>query len=140
MRLVGRGHLLRAMNKTRREFARDVGRLVLLLPAGWMLFQAGCEGDECATADDVSSTATAIVVTSTCDDGHTHDYSIAMADLATPPAAGVSGNTTAYEDDGHVHAIALAQADLMQIQSGTTVTKMSASAVGHVHTFNFRKA
>jgi hypothetical protein len=126
-----------AMSNTRREVLRG---MFLALPAGWMLVQAGC-GDssnaDCADADKLVSTATAITVTSVCNE-HTHDFTIMMTDLATPPATGVSGNTTAYADDGHVHTMALTSADLANIQAGMKVTKTSGSALGHTHDFNFR--
>jgi hypothetical protein len=125
------------MSKTRREVLRDV---FVVLPVGWVLLQAGCSsssGDDCADANKLVSTATAITVTSVCNE-HTHDFTIMMTDLATPPAAGVSGNTSAYVDDGHVHTMALTSTDLANIQAGMTVTKTSGSALGHTHDFNFR--
>src|ERR1700760_3375804 len=126
------------MSNTRREVLRG---LVLAVPAGWMIVQAGCgtssSSDDCADADKLVSTATSITVTSVCNE-HTHDFTIMMTDLATPPAAGVSGNTTAYADDGHVHTMALTSTDLANIQAGMKVTKTSGTALGHTHDFNFR--
>ena len=129
------------MDKTRRDFVRDIGRLIVVVPTGWMMLQvAACAcPNECADADKLKSTSTGITVTSSCT-GHTHDFSITTADLTTPPAAGVTGDTTAYADDGHVHTVALTQAELTSIQSGTAVSKVSGSAAGHIHTFNYRKA
>ena len=129
------------MEQTRRDFVRDVGRLIVVLPTGWMMLHAlGCSSeDECANADKLQSTSTGITVTSSCN-GHTHDFTITTADLTTPPAAGVTGDTTAYADDGHTHSVMLTQAELTQIQSGTAVSKMCSSVLGHIHTFNFRKA
>jgi hypothetical protein len=126
------------MSKTRREVLRD---LFVVLPIGWVVVQAGCssssDDEDCADANKLVTTATAITVTSVCNE-HTHDFTIMMTDLATPPAAGVSGNTSAYVDDGHVHTMALTTADLSNIQAGMTVTKTSGSALGHTHDFNFR--
>ena len=126
------------MSKTRRELLRD---MFVVLPVGWVLVQAGCsssdDDNDCADANKLVSTATAITVTSVCNE-HTHDFTIMMTDLATPPAAGVSGNTSAYVDDGHVHTMALTTTDLSNIQAGMTVTKTSGSALGHTHDFNFR--
>jgi hypothetical protein len=126
------------MSKTRREVLRDV---FVVLPVGWVLLQAGCSSsssnEDCADANKLVSTATAITVTSVCNE-HTHDFTIMMTDLATPPAAGVSGSTSAYVDDGHVHTMALTTADLANIQAGMTVTKTSGSTLGHTHDFNFR--
>src|SRR5664279_4139959 len=109
------------MSKTRREVLRDV---FVVLPLGWVVMQAGCSSSsvDCADANKLVSTATAITVTSVCNE-HTHDFTVMMTDLATPPATGVSGNTTAYADDGHVHTMALTTTDLANIQAGMTVTK-----------------
>jgi hypothetical protein len=125
------------MFKTRREVLQN---LFVALPVGWVLVQAGCgtnSNEDCATANEVATTATAITVTSVCNE-HTHDFTIMKTDLATPPTAGVSGNTTAYADDGHVHTMAITATDLANIQAGMTVTKTSGSALGHTHDFNFR--
>lgn len=125
------------MSKTRRELLRDI---FVVLPVGWVLVQAGCasnSSDDCADANKLVATATAITVTSVCNE-HTHDFTIMKTDLATPPAAGVMGNTSAYADDGHVHSLALTMADLANIEAGMTITKTSGSALGHTHDFNFR--
>ena len=48
------------MSKTRRELLRD---MLIALPAGWVLVQTGCAGDsnnDCADADKLVATATAI--------------------------------------------------------------------------------
>jgi hypothetical protein len=127
------------MSKTRRELLRD---MVVILPVGWALVQIGCStssNTDCADADKLVTTATAITVTSVCNE-HTHDFTIMKSDLATPPAAGASGNTSAYADDGHVHTMALTMADLANIQAGMTITKTSGTALGHTHDFNFRLA
>src|SRR3569833_3365808 len=97
------------MSKTRRELLRD---MLIALPAGWVLVQTGCAGDsnsDCAVADKLVATATAITVTSVCNE-HTHDFTIMKSDLTTPPTTGVMDNTSAYNDDGHVHTMALAGA------------------------------
>jgi hypothetical protein len=127
--------------ETRRDFLCGAGRLIVALPTGWMLLHTlGCSSeDECANADELKSTAAGITVTSSCN-GHTHDFTITTADLTTPPATGVNGDTTAYADDGHVHTVVLTQAELAQIQSGTAVSKTCSSVLGHIHTFDFRKA
>lgn len=114
--------------------------MLIALPAGWVLVQAGCASDsnnDCAEANQLVSTATAITVTSVCNQ-HTHDFTIMKSDLAAPPAAGVMGSTSAYADDGHVHSMALTMADLANIEAGMTITKTCGSALGHTHDFNFR--
>jgi hypothetical protein len=132
---------------TRRDFFTRAGKLVVLLPIGASLIAGtGCTDSanaDCATADTVMATSTAIVVTSTCagaGKGHDHDFTVQDTDLATPPAAGVSGNSSPYEDDQHVHTVAITQAQLQSIQAGQTVSVISGSTLQHTHTFNFRKA
>ena len=132
---------------TRRDFFGRFGRLVVLVPIGTSLIAgAGCSSNsspDCTTADTVMATATSIVVTSTCtgpNGGHDHDFEVQDTDLATPPAAGVSGNSSAYDDDGHVHTVAITQAQLQMIQTGQTVSVVSGTTLDHNHTFNFRKS
>ncbi len=132
---------------TRRTFFTSLGRLVVLVPAGWMVLNAAACGSDsnpdCATSDTVILTADALVVTSTCtggSSGHEHDFTVMNTDLATPPDAGVSGNSSAYDDDLHVHTVALTQTDLTNIQAGQTVPVESGSTLNHTHVFNFRKA
>ena len=129
------------MSQSRRQFLVDAGRVALWLPAGWMLVQAcggNGSGDDCGNADGVAATATTVTVTSSCDGGHTHDFTVQIADLQMPPSAGVSGESTP-SSDGHVHSVALTGAELGQIESGATVTKTSGLTNNHVHTFAFRK-
>jgi hypothetical protein len=132
---------------SRRRFFSHVGRLVVLVPAGYaVLVGAGCGTSptaDCAAVDTVMSTGAALIVVSSCagaNAGHSHDFTIMNTDLATPPAAGVNGNTSPYDDDQHVHTVALTQAELQSIQAGGTVTKTSGTTVNHSHDFRFRKA
>jgi len=130
---------------SRRAFFAHASRLVVLVPAGWTLVAAcgSSSSGECNGADTVMSTGAAIVVISTCNGlggGHTHDFTVQNTDLATPPAAGVSGNSSPYDDDGHTHTVSLTQADLQNIQNGQTVTKQSGTTNSHMHTFDFKKA
>jgi hypothetical protein len=136
-----------SIDLTRRDFFSNLGRLVVLVPAGWMIVgAAGCgssSSGECTGADTVMDTGAALIVVSSCtgiNGGHTHDYTVQDADLAAPPAAGVSGLTSPYDDDQHTHTIALTMADLASIQAGQTVTIESGKTGGHSHTFHFHKA
>ena len=130
---------------TRRDFFTHAGRLVVFLPVGASLIAAcgSSPNADCSSADTVMSTGAALIVTSTCAGagaGHDHDFTVQDTDLATPPAAGVTGNSSPYDDDQHVHTVTLTQADLTSIQAGTTVTITSGTTLSHSHTFNFRKA
>jgi len=132
---------------TRRDFFTRFGHLVVLVPIGTSLIAgAGCGSNtspDCTTADTVMDTGTSIVVTSTCtgpNGGHDHDFTVEDTDLATPPAAGVSGNSSPYDDDNHVHTVAISMAQLQMIQAGQTVSVVSGTTLDHNHTFNFRKS
>jgi hypothetical protein len=132
---------------TRRDFFTRFGHLVVLVPIGTsVLLGAGCSdssGSDCATANTAMEAGGALTVTSTCagtGQGHDHDFAVQDTDLATPPAAGVSGNSSPYDDDQHVHTVTLTQAQLQMIQAGQTVSIVSGTTLSHVHTFNFKKA
>jgi hypothetical protein len=132
---------------SRRDFFTRFGHLVVLVPIGTsVLLGAGCGnsgGSDCASANTVMDTGTAIIVTSTCagsGNGHDHDFTVQDTDLATPPAAGVSGNSSPYDDDQHVHTVSITQAQLQMIQAGQTVSIVSGTTLSHVHTFNFKKS
>ena len=127
---------------SRRDFLWKLGGLLVIVPVGVSV--AGCSSSDddddgdCAMANTVVSTATTLTVTSVCNQ-HTHDYSIAVADLTSPPATGEAGMTTPYADDGHVHTVTLSMSDLASIQSGSTVMSTTSTDVGHNHVFMFRK-
>ena len=127
---------------TRRDFFTHAGRLVVFLPVGASLIAAcgGSSNKDCSTADSQADDGTSLIVTSSCDGGHDHDFSVAHTDLATPPAAGVSGNSTPYDDDQHVHTVSITQAQLAMIQAGQTVSITSGTTLNHSHVFNFKKA
>ncbi len=130
---------------TRRDFFTKAGRLVVLLPVGASLIAAcgSSPNADCTTANTAMSTGAALIVTSSCAGagaGHDHDFTIQNSDLSTPPAAGVSGNSSPYDDDQHVHTVSITQAQLQMIQAGQTVSITSGSTLGHTHTFDFKLA
>ena len=88
------------MSKTRREVLRDV---FVVLPLGWVVMQAGCSSSsvDCADANKLVSTATAITVTSVCNE-HTHDFTVMMTDLANIQA-GMTVTKTSGSALGHTH-------------------------------------
>jgi hypothetical protein len=132
---------------SRRDFFTRFGHIAIFVPIGTsVLLGAGCgtsPSSDCATADTVMDTGTALTVTSTCtgpNGGHDHDFTVQNTDLATPPSAGVSGNSTPYDDDQHVHTVTITMAQLASIQAGQTVSIVSGTTLAHTHTFNFRKS
>jgi hypothetical protein len=94
--------------------------------------------DAGAPARDAAPSAMFLRYTSTLDNAHTHDFTISMAALQSPPATGVMGNTTLVA--AHVHEVALTAAELMSIAGGQTVNKTSSSVAGHTHSFAFSRA
>jgi hypothetical protein len=113
-------------------------QVFMFIPAAGALW--ACSSDtpaDCKTAGKVASTATTLTVTSSCNGNHDHDYDVMTSDLSSPPAAGVSGESTPYDDDGHTHTVALTMAQLAQIEAGSSVTVTSGSTLNHTHTFTF---
>ena len=116
----------------RREFlirSAKGGSLLLILPVGWTV--AGCG----STSTPPAGTSNALRFTSSNVSGHTHDFSIDAVDLTSPPAAGLSGETSVSLS--HTHTVSLAQSELQQIEAGQTITKDTSSTEGHIHTFEF---
>ena len=131
-------------NIERREFLiRGLrgGSLLLILPAGWTV--AGCGSSTSGTDGGVTTInsgtgSETLRFTSSNVQGHTHDYLINMTDVALPPSAGVSGDTTVALD--HTHVVSLSAGDLSQIHGGQTVSKDTSVVMGHLHTFQFSAA
>lgn len=136
----------------RRTFLKDATRMLLVLPFGTFLVQ--CSGDDDGTNTSTNPTlpptptppvdttppdappqveGANIVYTSSETDAHSHSFSIPSADLASPPAVGISGATT--EAQLHSHLLAVSQADLMTAAAGQTAKVETTSVAGHTHTF-----
>jgi hypothetical protein len=116
----------------RREFlirSAKGGSLLLILPVGWTV--AGC-GSNSTTP---TGTGSALRFTSSNVQGHTHDFSIDLVDLTSPPVAGLSGDTTVSL--GHTHTVSLSQSELQEIEAGQTISKDTSSVQGHTHNFAF---
>ena len=131
------------MSTSRREFLSTAGRVMVAVPAGWVLLQAGCGGGEengaqCDDENGVVLTGSELTVTSACADGHVHSFQITSQELVSPPSAGLTEPTT--EDDGHTHQISLSQSEIQQIQAGETINKITSNVDGHTHVFRFRKS
>jgi hypothetical protein len=130
------------MATSRREFLTSAGRVMVAVPAGWVLLQAGCGGGgdggaECDDANGVVVTATEITVNSGCADGHVHSFQLTSQQLVSPPASGVSDSTS--EADNHVHTVSLTQSEIQQIQAGQKINKITSNVEGHTHVFQFKK-
>jgi hypothetical protein len=128
----------------RRRFLIDSGRVMLVLPAGWAL--VSCTSNDTdnlpATTTPPTTTVTAgtLTYTSNVVNAHSHNFSILMTEVSTPPAAGISRNTSPASTDGHVHVVTLTQAQLSQINANGTVTMDTSVTENHSHTFTFSLA
>jgi len=133
------------MERSRREFLLNAGRLVVALPVGVSLLGAiGCgnqsgQADACSNAGRLTAAGAGLTFTSSCDFDHTHDFALMLTELSAPPAAGITRDTSEVEEDHHLHSVALTAAELAQIQSGMTVMKTSSSSLNHTHTYAFKK-
>lgn len=127
---------LRQPRATRRAFLGSTGRVLVLLPAGFVLGACGDAADECANAGDVEEDSDRVVFTSECGSGHTHDFTVMRASLNDVPSDGVRGTTTSYEGK-HTHTVELSADDLEMIAAGMLVTKRTSLDAAHRHTFDF---
>jgi hypothetical protein len=135
------------MSRSRREFLLAAGRLMIALPVGWSVAGAvaGCGSSSsasgsCSNAGKLVTTGTSLVLTSSCDASHTHDFTLMTTELSAPAAAGVMRDTSIDTFDNHAHTVTLSQAELTMIEGGATVTKTTTPTNGHEHTYMFRKA
>lgn len=135
------------MRRSRREFLVAAGRVIVALPIGWSIAGsvAGCGSassgnNACANAGKLVTTGASLVFTSSCDTGHTHDFTLMTAELSAPAATGVMRDTSIDTFDNHSHVVTLTQAELMMIESGATVSKTTTPTNQHDHTYMFRKA
>jgi hypothetical protein len=123
----------------RRRFLAEAvraGSLLLILPAGEL---AGCvSGSKDGLTGPIVDPANGLRFTSDIAGIHTHDFTIAMDDLATPTAAGVKGPTTVSLS--HRHVVMLSQGELARIQAGETLNKATSIVDGHLHNFKFSLA
>jgi hypothetical protein len=70
---------------------------------------------------------------STVVNGHSHTVCVAPADLALPPAEGLTFATS--DTDGHSHMMTLTQEQLKTIASGREVTVQTTTVQLHHHEF-----
>jgi hypothetical protein len=113
------------------------GSVLLVLPAGWSVLGCDTNGDNDKPTTVVAA-GPVLRFTSGVAQNHTHDFSIATADLSGPPQSGISGTTTVTL--GHFHMVTLSQSLLSQIQAGGTVNTQTTVVDGHSHTFQFSLA
>jgi hypothetical protein len=129
------------MAATRREFLTSIGRVLVLVPAGYGFarLSSGCD-DATASCTDmpIEESATELLFTSSCAGAgpHRHMLTLANDDLDEPKGSGESRRTTM--GDGHVHVVSLTESELVTIASGGTVVKSTGTMLGHSHSFTLR--
>ena len=121
---------------TRRAFLGSTGRVLVLLPASFVLGACAGSSDECENAGDVEEASDRVVFTSECGSGHTHEFTVMRAKLSSVPADGLRGSTSSYEGK-HTHTVELSADDLELIATGMLVSRRTSLDAGHRHTFDF---
>ncbi len=115
--------------KSRREFLHKTTLTLLLVPLG----ASACSGSVgfSPTVSASTSCTDGVDRTSTVVNGHTHTVCIGAADLAVPPAEGMTFATS--ETQGHSHMMSLTQEQLQTIARGREVTVQTSTVQLHHH-------
>lgn len=126
----------------RRGVLVRLGSVLLILPAARALSACGGDGGKTGQGGPAgtpdSGDGGSRTYTSSVTGGHTHDFTLEMSEITSPPAGGISRDTTYAVD--HDHEVELTEAELDTIGSGGTVTKVTGETNGHTHTFTFVRA
>jgi hypothetical protein len=116
----------------RREFMTGSTVVLLMTPV-----VAACGGDDDAD-DSPSNVCDGAGANSSTVSGHSHFVCVAASALMSPPAGGVTYQTTL--SDGHIHEVALSADDLTAIGGNDTVTITTSMEDGHTHEFMLRRS
>jgi len=114
---------------TRKDFLRaGIGSFVTVLVSAGLM--------KCGSSPTGPTPTTSKAFTSSSDNGHSHTFTIQNAEVQSPSAAGISGNTSS--SGGHSHTFAMTQAQLQSVMGGASVVITSGiSNVGGNHAHNF---
>ena len=122
---------------------------LLVLPVGVFLVHCGSDSSSNNTSGGTGSSdpnAPAAppaqsngmdVYTSSTNSAHTHTFTLDDSAITTPPAAGVSGDSST--DEAHSHTVAISSDQLAQVATGASVEITSGQASAHTHVFTFVK-
>ena len=77
------------------------------------------------------------VYTSSTNSSHHHTFTLDDMSITSPPAAGVSGDSST--DGGHSHTVAISADQLTSVGMGESVEITSGVASSHTHVFTFVK-
>ena len=106
-----------------------VGSLIVWVPATRLL--VGC-------AEDDSGGPPSLSFVSSTDNAHSHQLTLELAVIESPPAAGAQPATNNVS--AHVHTVVLTEADLLKIRANETVVKTTSVESAHSHVFNFQRS
>ena len=120
----------------RKQFLVHVTGAMGLMPL--LVTQIGCDNPYDADEDKGTSGngAASFTVTSSNGTGHTHNITIPLADVNTPPDSDKTLPTSS--NDYHTHSITLSKGDFESLADGQTVLKTSSSSGGHTHSFSIK--
>jgi hypothetical protein len=131
----------------RRRFLIDGGRVMLILPAGWALVScvnSGVDSDNnppVTTPPATNVLTGALTFTSSVAVEHVHLFTVNMAEISSPPPAGIGPRTTSPAPvNGHVHVVTLTEIQLEEIGSNGTATVNTSVVEDHFHTYTFNLA
>lgn len=128
---------------------RDFVERLLVLPAGVFLLRcssntsgSGGYGGTPSGSSNAPGAAPTVngnqaVYTSSNVAAHTHTFGINLTDFTTPPANGVSGETS--DNAQHTHTVSVSAADLASVETGQSVMITTSNVAGHTHVFTFVK-
>jgi hypothetical protein len=124
----------RRISMKRSDFLKVMG-------AGTLAALAGSALSACKSSSTTPTPTTdSHTFTSTTVQSHNHTITIQKTEVDTPPAGGISRETSSA---GHTHTFTMSAADLTTVQGGTPVTIETASANGasgpHTHSFAISK-
>ena len=115
----------------RAEFLKVMG-------AGTLVALAGSAVTACKSSSTTPSNPTdSRMFTSSTIQNHTHTITIQKTEVETPPAGGISRETSSAS--GHTHTFTMTADDLANVKSGTAVNIDTAVTSAHLHTFTIQK-
>ena len=114
-----------------------------VMGAGTLAALAGGALNACKSSSTTpSNPATSHDFTSTTTLSHAHTFTVQQSEIQTPPAAGISRQTSNPTDaytGAHTHTFTMTQADLTNVKNGTPVTISTADTNSHHHDFTISK-
>ncbi len=115
---------------TRKEFLKMMGAGSLV---GFGTFLAA----KCSSSSSPSPPGQTKDFISTDVQSHTHSFTMNRSDIDSPPAGGITRDTSSSA--GHSHSVTISQSELMAMQTGASETITTSNVSAHTHDFTFSK-